>query len=148
MDTWAHKHAHTRAHTHAHTRAHTHAHTWAHKHAHTWAHKHAHMGTYTRKHARTHRNTHTHRKSVCGGRAHLNPRPSDLWSGSGVLLFIFHANFLSDITARLCGPCSVHAVVLNDKFQLPIFLVRHASYPQCNTHIVHYLLPVSSDVHC
>uniref|UniRef100_A0A8C4ZLZ4 M-phase phosphoprotein 8 n=2 Tax=Gadus morhua TaxID=8049 RepID=A0A8C4ZLZ4_GADMO len=48
--------------------------------------------------------------------------------GSGVLLFIFHANFLSDITARLCGPCSVHAVVLNDKFQLPIFLDSHFIY--------------------
>lgn len=46
-------------------------------------------------------------------------------SGSGILLFIFHANFLNEITARLCGPCSVHAVVLNDKFQLPIFLVKH-----------------------
>lgn len=43
--------------------------------------------------------------------------------GSGILLFVFHANFLNEITARLCGPCSVHAVVLNDKFQLPIFLV-------------------------
>lgn len=43
--------------------------------------------------------------------------------GSGILLFIFHANFLNEISARLCGPCSVHAVVLNDKFQLPIFLV-------------------------
>ncbi|CAL8267292.1 unnamed protein product [Lota lota] len=48
--------------------------------------------------------------------------------GSGILLFIFHANFLSDITARLCGPCSVHAVVLNDKFQLPIFLDSHFIY--------------------
>lgn len=47
-------------------------------------------------------------------------------SGSGVLLFIFHANFLGkDVIARLCGPCSVQAVVLNDKFQLPVFLVRH-----------------------
>ncbi|KAG9330403.1 hypothetical protein JZ751_025524 [Albula glossodonta] len=46
---------------------------------------------------------------------------------SGILLFVFHANFLSEITARLCGPCSVHAVVLNDKFQLPIFLVRQGS---------------------
>lgn len=44
-------------------------------------------------------------------------------SGSGILLFVFHANFLSEVTVRLCGPCSVHAVVLNDKFQLPIFLV-------------------------
>ncbi|XP_075967695.1 M-phase phosphoprotein 8 isoform X3 [Anarhichas minor] len=48
--------------------------------------------------------------------------------GSGVLLFIFHANFLNEITARLCGPCSVHAVVLNDKFQLPIFLDSHFIY--------------------
>uniref|UniRef100_A0A3B4Y295 M-phase phosphoprotein 8 n=1 Tax=Seriola lalandi dorsalis TaxID=1841481 RepID=A0A3B4Y295_SERLL len=47
---------------------------------------------------------------------------------SGILLFIFHANFLSEITARLCGPCSVHAVVLNDKFQLPIFLDSHFIY--------------------
>ncbi|KAG7256019.1 hypothetical protein CRUP_008897 [Coryphaenoides rupestris] len=38
--------------------------------------------------------------------------------GSGALLFIFHANFLSEITARLCGPCSVQAVMLNDNFQL------------------------------
>lgn len=44
--------------------------------------------------------------------------------GSGILLFIFHANFLNEITARLCGPCAVHAVVLNEKFQLPIFLVK------------------------
>jgi hypothetical protein len=44
---------------------------------------------------------------------------------SGVLLFIFHANFLGkEVIARLCGPCSVQAVVLNDKFQLPVFLVR------------------------
>ncbi|XP_053733413.1 M-phase phosphoprotein 8 isoform X2 [Synchiropus splendidus] len=48
--------------------------------------------------------------------------------GSGIILFIFHANFLNDITARLCGPCSVHAVVLNDKFQLPIFLDSHFIY--------------------
>uniref|UniRef100_A0A1A8RRM4 M-phase phosphoprotein 8 n=1 Tax=Nothobranchius rachovii TaxID=451742 RepID=A0A1A8RRM4_9TELE len=47
---------------------------------------------------------------------------------SGILLFIFHANFLNEITARLCGPCSVHAVVLNDKFQLPIFLDSHFIY--------------------
>lgn len=46
-------------------------------------------------------------------------------SGSGILLFIFHANFLGkDVIARLCGPCSVQAVILNDKFQLPVFLVR------------------------
>ncbi|KAG7467259.1 hypothetical protein MATL_G00151420 [Megalops atlanticus] len=48
--------------------------------------------------------------------------------GTGILLFIFHANFLSEVTARLCGPCSVHAVVLNDKFQLPIFLDSHFIY--------------------
>ncbi|KAM4731457.1 M-phase phosphoprotein 8 isoform 4-T4 [Anableps anableps] len=48
--------------------------------------------------------------------------------GSGILLFIFHANFLNEIIARLCGPCCVHAVVLNDKFQLPIFLDSHFIY--------------------
>ncbi|KAL3055986.1 hypothetical protein OYC64_018649 [Pagothenia borchgrevinki] len=48
--------------------------------------------------------------------------------GSGIILFIFHANFMNEITARLCGPCSVHAVVLNDKFQLPIFLDSHFIY--------------------
>ncbi|KAM9343138.1 M-phase phosphoprotein 8 [Pholidichthys leucotaenia] len=48
--------------------------------------------------------------------------------GSGIILFIFHANFLNEITARLCGPCAVHAVVLNDKFQLPIFLDSHFIY--------------------
>ncbi|XP_056145395.1 M-phase phosphoprotein 8 [Lampris incognitus] len=47
---------------------------------------------------------------------------------SGILLFVFHANFLSEISARLCGPCSVHAVILNDKFQLPIFLDSHFIY--------------------
>uniref|UniRef100_A0A673HSJ7 M-phase phosphoprotein 8-like n=1 Tax=Sinocyclocheilus rhinocerous TaxID=307959 RepID=A0A673HSJ7_9TELE len=52
------------------------------------------------------------------------PPQHTLAEGSGILLFIFHANFLNEITARLCGPCSVHAVVLNDKFQLPIFLVK------------------------
>lgn len=54
-----------------------------------------------------------------------------LHSGTGIILFIFHANFMSEITARLCGPCSVHAVVLNDKFQLPIFLVCHDTKRQC-----------------
>ncbi|CAL9689819.1 unnamed protein product [Knipowitschia caucasica] len=48
--------------------------------------------------------------------------------GSGIMLFIFHANFQNEITARLCGPCAVHAVVLNDKFQLPIFLDSHFIY--------------------
>ncbi|KAG7463616.1 hypothetical protein MATL_G00178470 [Megalops atlanticus] len=56
------------------------------------------------------------------------PPPHSPAEGSGILLFIFHANFLSEITARLCGPCSVHAVVLNDKFQLPIFLDSHFIY--------------------
>ncbi|KAJ8013062.1 hypothetical protein DPEC_G00049400 [Dallia pectoralis] len=56
------------------------------------------------------------------------PAPHTPGEGSGILLFIFHANFLSEITARLCGPCSVHAVVLNDKFQLPIFLDSHFIY--------------------
>jgi len=46
-------------------------------------------------------------------------------SGSGILLFVFHANFFGkEVVARLCGPCSVQAVVLNDKFQLPVFLVN------------------------
>ncbi|XP_059540141.1 M-phase phosphoprotein 8 isoform X7 [Myotis daubentonii] len=50
-------------------------------------------------------------------------------SGSGILLFIFHANFLGkDVIARLCGPCSVQAVILNDKFQLPVFLDSHFVY--------------------
>ncbi|XP_069747434.1 M-phase phosphoprotein 8 isoform X2 [Narcine bancroftii] len=44
--------------------------------------------------------------------------------GTGILLFIFHANFFShdNIVAKLCGSCSVQAVILNDKFQLPVFL--------------------------
>lgn len=51
------------------------------------------------------------------------------YSGSGILLFIFHANFLGkEVIARLCGPCSVQAVVLNDKFQLPVFLDSHFVY--------------------
>ncbi|XP_028249103.1 M-phase phosphoprotein 8 isoform X3 [Parambassis ranga] len=57
--------------------------------------------------------------------AFKSPPPQE---GSGILLFIFHANFLNEITPRLCGPCSVHAVVLNDKFQLPIFLDSHFIY--------------------
>ncbi|XP_078258584.1 M-phase phosphoprotein 8 isoform X2 [Rhinoraja longicauda] len=46
--------------------------------------------------------------------------------GTGILLFIFHANFFSHdhIVAKLCGSCSVQAVILNDKFQLPVFLVK------------------------
>ncbi|XP_012297389.1 M-phase phosphoprotein 8 isoform X2 [Aotus nancymaae] len=49
--------------------------------------------------------------------------PQNIPEGSGILLFIFHANFLGkEVIARLCGPCSVQAVVLNDKFQLPVFL--------------------------
>ncbi|XP_033864871.3 M-phase phosphoprotein 8 isoform X2 [Acipenser ruthenus] len=50
--------------------------------------------------------------------------------GSGILLFIFHANFFggNEIAARLSGPCSVQAVVLNDKFQLPVFLDSHFIY--------------------
>ncbi|XP_032773105.1 M-phase phosphoprotein 8 [Rattus rattus] len=55
--------------------------------------------------------------------------PQNMPEGSGVLLFIFHANFLGkDVIARLCGPCSVQAVVLNDKFQLPVFLDSHFVY--------------------
>ncbi|KAJ7426532.1 M-phase phosphoprotein 8 [Willisornis vidua] len=55
---------------------------------------------------------------------HYKP-PQNVPEGSGILLFVFHANFLGkDVIARLCGPCSVQAVVLNDKFQLPVFLVK------------------------
>ncbi|XP_019827097.2 M-phase phosphoprotein 8 isoform X1 [Bos indicus] len=55
--------------------------------------------------------------------------PQTIPEGSGVLLFIFHANFLGkEVIARLCGPCSVQAVVLNDKFQLPVFLDSHFVY--------------------
>ncbi|XP_040844280.1 M-phase phosphoprotein 8-like isoform X2 [Ochotona curzoniae] len=59
---------------------------------------------------------------------HYKP-PQNIPEGSGVLLFIFHANFLGkEVIARLCGPCSVQAVVLNDKFQLPVFLDSHFVY--------------------
>ncbi|XP_016046234.1 M-phase phosphoprotein 8 isoform X1 [Erinaceus europaeus] len=55
--------------------------------------------------------------------------PQNIPEGSGILLFIFHANFLGkEVIARLCGPCSVQAVVLNDRFQLPIFLDSHFVY--------------------
>ncbi|XP_066031924.1 M-phase phosphoprotein 8 [Chamaea fasciata] len=55
--------------------------------------------------------------------------PQNVPEGSGFLLFIFHANFFGkDVVARLCGPCSVQAVVLNDKFQLPVFLDSHFIY--------------------
>ncbi|KAJ8409901.1 hypothetical protein AAFF_G00209420 [Aldrovandia affinis] len=56
------------------------------------------------------------------------PPPHSPVEGSGILLFIFHANFLTEVTARLCGPCSVLAVVLNAQFQLPIFLDSHFIY--------------------
>ncbi|XP_071410554.1 M-phase phosphoprotein 8 isoform X2 [Pithys albifrons albifrons] len=60
---------------------------------------------------------------------HYKP-PQNVPEGSGILLFVFHANFLGkDVIARLCGPCSVQAVVLNDKFQLPVFLVHSAGQP-------------------
>ncbi|XP_020657679.3 M-phase phosphoprotein 8 [Pogona vitticeps] len=60
----------------------------------------------------------------------FNYKPSqNVPEGSGILLFIFHANFFGkDVVARLCGPCSVQAVVLNDKFQLPVFLDSHFIY--------------------
>ncbi|OCT96117.1 M-phase phosphoprotein 8 [Xenopus laevis] len=49
--------------------------------------------------------------------------------GSGILLFVFHANYFGkEVVVRLCGPCSVQAVVLNDKFQLPVFLDAHFIY--------------------
>ncbi|XP_062959348.1 M-phase phosphoprotein 8 [Cynocephalus volans] len=55
--------------------------------------------------------------------------PQNVPEGSGILLFIFHTNFLGkEVIARLCGPCSVQAVVLNDKFQLPVFLDSHFVY--------------------
>ncbi|XP_075418985.1 M-phase phosphoprotein 8-like [Tenrec ecaudatus] len=55
--------------------------------------------------------------------------PQNIPEGSGILLFILHANFLGkEVVARLCGPCSVQAVVLNDKFQLPVFLDSHFVY--------------------
>ncbi|XP_072261288.1 M-phase phosphoprotein 8 [Pyxicephalus adspersus] len=48
---------------------------------------------------------------------------------SGILLFVFHANFFGkEVVVRLSGPCSVQAVVLNDKFQLPVFLDAHFIY--------------------
>ncbi|EAX08228.1 M-phase phosphoprotein 8 isoform X2 [Homo sapiens] len=57
--------------------------------------------------------------------------PQNIPEGSGILLFIFHANFLGkEVIARLCGPCSVQAVVLNDKFQLPVFLTGSRSVVQ------------------
>ncbi|KAM8976483.1 M-phase phosphoprotein 8 [Pelodytes ibericus] len=59
----------------------------------------------------------------------FNYKPPSLPSGSGILLFVFHANFFSkEVVVRLCGPCSVQAVVLNDKFQLPVFLDAHFIY--------------------
>uniref|UniRef100_A0A8U7MDT8 M-phase phosphoprotein 8 n=1 Tax=Corvus moneduloides TaxID=1196302 RepID=A0A8U7MDT8_CORMO len=55
--------------------------------------------------------------------------PQNVPEGSGILLFIFHSNFFGkEVLARLCGPCSVQAVVLNDKFQLPVFLDSHFIY--------------------
>ncbi|XP_075582118.1 M-phase phosphoprotein 8 isoform X2 [Pelecanus crispus] len=55
--------------------------------------------------------------------------PQNVPEGSGILLFVFHANFFGkEVVARLCGPCSVQAVVLNDKFQLPVFLDSHFIY--------------------
>ncbi|KAJ7320167.1 hypothetical protein JRQ81_019678 [Phrynocephalus forsythii] len=55
--------------------------------------------------------------------------PQNVPEGSGILLFIFHANFFGkEVVARLCGPCSVQAVVLNYKFQLPVFLDSHFIY--------------------
>ncbi|XP_050189905.1 M-phase phosphoprotein 8 [Myiozetetes cayanensis] len=59
---------------------------------------------------------------------HYKP-PQNVPEGSGILLFVFHANFFGkDVIARLCGPCCVQAVVLNDKFQLPVFLDSHFIY--------------------
>ncbi|XP_075707733.1 M-phase phosphoprotein 8 isoform X2 [Rhinoderma darwinii] len=55
--------------------------------------------------------------------------PFNIPEESGILLFVFHANFFGkEVVVRLCGPCSVQAVVLNDKFQLPVFLDAHFIY--------------------
>ncbi|XP_075054973.1 M-phase phosphoprotein 8 [Mixophyes fleayi] len=55
--------------------------------------------------------------------------PYNIPEDSGILLFVFHANFFGkEVVVRLCGPCSVQAVVLNDKFQLPVFLDAHFIY--------------------
>ncbi|XP_056417681.1 M-phase phosphoprotein 8 [Hyla sarda] len=55
--------------------------------------------------------------------------PFNIPEESGILLFVFHANvFGKEMVVRLCGPCSVQAVVLNDKFQLPVFLEAHFIY--------------------
>ncbi|XP_069825902.1 M-phase phosphoprotein 8 [Dendropsophus ebraccatus] len=55
--------------------------------------------------------------------------PFNIPEESGILLFVFHANFFGkEVVVRLCGPCSVQAVVLNDKFQLPVFLEAHFIY--------------------
>ncbi|XP_018410218.1 PREDICTED: M-phase phosphoprotein 8 [Nanorana parkeri] len=55
--------------------------------------------------------------------------PYNIPEESGILLFIFHANFFGkEVVVRLSGPCSVQAVVLNDKFQLPVFLDAHFIY--------------------
>ncbi|KAM9319302.1 M-phase phosphoprotein 8 [Gastrophryne carolinensis] len=55
--------------------------------------------------------------------------PYNIPEESGVLLFVFHANFFGkEVVVRLCGSCSVQAVVLNDKFQLPVFLDAHFIY--------------------
>ncbi|KAM3909992.1 M-phase phosphoprotein 8 [Leptodactylus fuscus] len=55
--------------------------------------------------------------------------PFNIPEESGVLLFVFHANFFGmEVVVRLCGPCSVQAVVLNDKFQLPVFLDANFIY--------------------
>nr|XP_028582102.1 M-phase phosphoprotein 8 isoform X1 [Podarcis muralis] len=59
--------------------------------------------------------------------------PQTVPEGSGILLFIFHANFCGNVVAaRLCGPCGVQAVVLNDKFQFPVFLPHRAFHPSWN----------------
>ncbi|XP_069615191.1 M-phase phosphoprotein 8 [Ranitomeya imitator] len=55
--------------------------------------------------------------------------PFNIPEESGILLFVFHANFFgTEVVVRLCGPCSVQAVVLNDKFQLPVFLDANFIY--------------------
>ncbi|XP_062983113.1 M-phase phosphoprotein 8 isoform X2 [Elgaria multicarinata webbii] len=67
--------------------------------------------------------------------------PQNVPEGSGILLFIFHANFFGkEVVARLCGPCGVQAVVLNDKFQLPVFLPHRACHPASTEQLAQRIL--------
>ncbi|XP_039599925.1 M-phase phosphoprotein 8 isoform X2 [Polypterus senegalus] len=79
----------------------------------------------------------------------FNHKPAhSVTEGSGTLLFILHANFFNgtEIAARLCGPCSVQAVILNDKFQLPVFLGQVGKYKNIlflkDSHFIYSFSPV------